>query len=223
MSVILELAAFNLDAIDLAAELSIPRVELCENYAAGGVSPSLDVVVVARKKYAGELVVMIRPRGGNFVYTEEEVEQMSSSIQQFKQYGVNGFVVGTLTADNKIDEAQLIRLIKEASPLPVTFHRAIDEVSDYELSIQLLIQLGVKRVLTTAQFPSAYEGRRRLKEVQLKFGNQLQIIAGGGIRSSNAKEIIEESNVNAIHTAAIMHQGKLPDREELERIFAIVK
>lgn len=141
------------------------RVELCSNLVEGGTTPSLGMLKVVKGAVDVPVFVMIRPRGGDFLYSDTEFQVMREDVKVLKENGANGFVFGILTADGKIDVERSRTIIKLVEPLPVTFHRAFDMVSDPWLSLGVLVELGVERVLTSGQDSSALEGLPMLQRL----------------------------------------------------------
>lgn len=164
------------------------RIELCENLNVGGTTPSYGTIKKCRS-LAIPVFVMIRPRGGNFVYSSEEIEIMKLDIQMCKDLGVLGVVLGVLTSDNKIDYSLLKELVTLAKPMSITFHKAIDEVENPLNEINSLIDLGIDRVLTSGKSDTAIEGKDLINKM-IQYGNDLiTIIPAGNITKENFKEI----------------------------------
>lgn len=216
-----ELAVFNPSAIALANEAGVKRIEYCSSYALGGISPDANEFKKVRAEFSGELLVMIRSRGGDFVYNDVEVEEMLRLIDVFDRLGADGFVFGCLTKDNKIDKQVLHRLMDRSGKKKVTFHRAIDQVDDYEEGVKSLIDHGVARILTSGKAKSAMEGKEMLRHIQHRFGHRIEIVAGGGVRSTNVSELIDFTRVSVVHSAAIL-SGESPDAVEVKKILSLV-
>ena len=200
---IFELAVFHPDSVAIAQACNVSRIELCDNYQVGGITPSIDNFSLARKNFDGPIMVMIRPQAGTFIYDDNILNQMLEEIKTFDELGADGFVFGCLTTDNNVDTLQLEQLVNAADKKHVTFHRAIDEVNDYEKGIQDLIRCGVTSVLTTGKMKSALEGKDVINKMIYQYGAKLNFIAGGGVRSSNISELLMNSNITQIHSAAI--------------------
>ncbi|KAM3131160.1 hypothetical protein pb186bvf_016740 [Paramecium bursaria] len=167
----------------LAFEQGADRVELCDNLHEGGTTPSYGTIKKSQE-LSKNIVVMIRPRQGNFTYTQDEIDIMVSDIEICKQLGVQEIITGILIED-KIDIEKMKFIISISHPIKVVFHMAIDETSNYEESIKTLIQLGIKRVLTKGgNFKSAIDGIDKLKFYQLKY-QEITFLAGGGITNDN--------------------------------------
>jgi copper homeostasis protein len=216
---IFELAVFHPDSIAIAQACKVSRIELCDNYAVGGVTPSLDNFKLARKNFDGPIMVMIRPQAGAFVYDDKILNLMLEEIKTFDELGADGFVFGCLTSDNNVNTLQLEQLVNAADKKPVTFHRAIDVVNDYEKGIQDLIRCGVTSVLTTGKMKSALEGKDVINKRIHQYGTQLNFIAGGGVRSNNVEELLHDSLIPEIHSAAISNNPDfIADKDEVMEI-----
>ncbi len=182
---ILEACVENLSEALLARERGADRIELCENLAAGGTTPSYGTIVTCRKHLDIPVIVMIRPRGGNFVYSSLEVDSMVEDIRICKKAGADGIATGALTASGEIDLPVLRRLVREAGSLQITFHKAIDETGDIEKEIQKLKGTGIHRVLTSGGAPTALEGSVMLKKLILSTTGSLTILTAGKVTSDN--------------------------------------
>ena len=216
---IFELAVFHPDSVAIAQSCKVSRIELCDNYQVGGVTPSIDNFISARKIFTGPIMVMIRPKAGSFVYDDAILNQMLEEIKTFDAKGADGFVFGCLTSDNYVNTSQLEQLVNAANHKPVTFHRAIDEVTNYEKGIQDLIHYGVASVLTTGKMKSALEGKDVINTMIHQYGTRLNFIAGGGVRSYNVTELLRDSRISEIHSAAIInHPDFIADQEEVMKI-----
>lgn len=167
------------------------RIELCENLAVGGTTPSYGTIKECLRKLSVPTLVMIRPRGGNFVYSEEEINIMKNDILLCKDLGVRGVVLGVLTEENEIDRPLLKSLIDLAKPMEVTFHKAVDEVSDPLASLDILMELGVTRVLTSGKAPTAMEGRDLLNRMIARAGDKITVVVAGKVTAENLEEIKE--------------------------------
>jgi copper homeostasis protein len=199
----LEVACFNLASALIADEGGADRIELCDDFSAGGITPNYKSFEVARKKIKKDIFVMIRPRGGNFTYTKTEFEKMQSDILYFKQKKTNGFVFGILSEDLSINSTQNKILIELASPLPCTFHRAFDRSGDFGKNLEDVIACGFKTILTSGHTQSAIYGIEQLKTLIQKSKNRIQIMPGGGVRSSNISHLKSELQTTYFHSSAI--------------------
>lgn len=218
----LEIACFNLESAQLAQSAGADRIELCENYAEGGVTPSEELICEIRKHVNIPVHVIIRPRGGSFYYSELERYEMKNSILLCKQHNIHGVVIGCLLPDNTIDVKACKEFIELAGPMKVTFHRAIDVCKDIKTEIQKLIDLGIERVLTSAGKESAQAGKDILSNLQADFGDKIIILPGGGIRSSNLGELATITNCNEYHSAAILKNTQVCDELEIKTMKRIL-
>ena len=161
------------------------RIELCENLAVGGTTPSYGTVKVCLEKLNIPIFPMIRARGGNFIYSKYEIEIMKEDIKIFKELGVKGIVLGCLTHDNKIDLELTKELVDLAYPMEVTFHKAIDEILNPLDYIDDLINIGIKRILTSGGKATALEGKDLINEIIKKSNGRLKIVVAGKVTKEN--------------------------------------
>lgn len=211
----LEIACFNLKSAIIAQENGAERIELCAEMEVGGTTPDFEITKQIRELVLVDLNVMIRPRGGNFVYSEAEFEQMKNEILQFKEIGVNGFVFGILDDNNSINISQNKELVELAKPFPCTFHRAYDEVSDVFQALEDVIACGFQTILTSGQKPNVVEGVNRLAELVFKAKNQIVIMPGGGLRSTNIEFLQEKTKATFYHSSAITDGSESANAEEI--------
>ena len=176
-----------IDAIE-AEKRGADRIELCDNLSQGGTTPSYGTIKLALSTLKIPVFPIIRPRGGDFYYTPAEIEVIKEDIKICKSLGAKGVVLGILTADKKIDFKTLAEFIELAKPMEVTFHKAIDELEDPTLVIDELINLGVKRILSSGTKPTALEGKDMLNKMIEKAGDRLTIVVAGKV----TKEILPE-------------------------------
>ena len=211
----IEIACFNLESALIAQKAGADRVELCADMSVGGTTPTIEMIKQARENLTIDLYVMIRPRGGNFVYSEAELEQMKLEIETIKKLGVNGFVFGILNEDKTIHIEQNIALVELAKPLPCTFHRAFDAVLDYEKALEDVISCGFSNILTSGTFPNVMEGKEVLQQLVIQANNRIKIMPGGGLRSTNISELNEIVNANWYHSSAITDGSEIANPEEI--------
>ena len=181
------------------------RIELCENLEIGGTTPSPGLTEQLLDICPIPVNVLIRPRGGDFVFSEEEEERMRQDILDCKRLGVNGVVIGALHPDGSIDTGMMHRLIQAARPLSVTFHRAFDCCSDPFRALEDIISLGCDRLLTSGLAASAYEGRELLRELVSAAGDRIIIMPGAGVKPSNLAELEVVTRAREFHGSA--HSG----------------
>ncbi|TDE27969.1 copper homeostasis protein CutC [Flavobacterium ranwuense] len=216
----LEIACFNLESVIIAQESGADRVELCANMKEGGTTPDFEMTKTARKVLSIDLNVMIRPRGGNFVYSDFEFEQMKSEIIAFKKLQVDGFVFGILKEDNSFNEEQNAELVALANPLPCTFHRAFDTIKNRFESLESLIKCGFKTILTSGLETNVIEGIDVLVTLVEKANDRITIMPGGGLRSTNVALLQEKTKAVFYHSSAIVDSGETASGNEIKGIKA---
>lgn len=212
---LLEIACFSVESCIKAQEFGADRIEFCTRYDLGGITPSEEDIIRVKATLHTPLHVIIRPRGGNFFYTPDEIGVMKKDILFCKAQGVEGVVFGILNDDHTINHAINKELLELSKPMSTTFHRAIDECVNSEDAFKKIIDLGFTRVLTSGNKSKAIEGLNQLKTLQNKFGNEIIIIPGGGIRSSNIEEIILGTTCKEYHSAAIVDDTEQINISEL--------
>ena len=214
----LEVACFNLESAIIAQQYGADRIELCDNMLEGGTTPNFEIARKVRTELNIEMNVMIRPRGGDFVYNESEFEQMKSEILQFKKINVDGFVFGILNEDNSFDCLKNKELVALAAPVSCTFHRAFDVVSNVYESLELVIDCGFKTILTSGQGKNVMEGIEVLRSLVTKANGRIVIMPGGGLRSSNIVLLDQKVNASFYHSSAIINNGEITNGHEIEKI-----
>jgi copper homeostasis protein len=197
--VLVEIAAHTLESAITAQAGGADRVELFSNPLEGGVTPSEGLIAVVRKRISLDLGVVIRPRGGDFYYSDEEFEAMLEDVATAKRLGANGVAVGLVNPDGTVDSDRVCKLVSAARPLSVTFHRASDMCKDLPVALESLISCGVDRVLTSGGEVSALEGIEPLARLVRIAGDRISIIAAGGIRAENARQIVQQTGVREVH------------------------
>ena len=180
------------------------RIELCENLAVGGTTPSYGTVKVCLEKLDIPIFPMIRARGGNFVYSKDEIEIMKEDIKIFKELGVKGVVLGCLTSDNKIDLELTKKLVNLAYPMEVTFHKAIDEIQNPLDYIDNLINIGIKRILTSGGKATALEGKDLINEMIKKSNGRLKIVVAGKVTKGNLNGLSNLISADEFHGKLIV-------------------
>lgn len=204
---ILEICAGSVESAIAARDGGAQRIELCAALEVGGVTPSAGLIAEARKVNGLTLNVIIRPRGGDFLYNEYEVACMEKDIRTCRSLGVDGIVIGALTAEGDIDSAACQRLINAAEGMSVTFHRAFDMCRNPQKALEELIALGCHRVLTSGQAATAQTGIPLLKELVKQADNRIIIMPGCGVNSNNAAKILQATGANEIHASARKNVG----------------
>ncbi|MGE5108044.1 MAG: copper homeostasis protein CutC [Sphingobacteriales bacterium] len=202
MNFILEVIGFNIESCIAAQTSGAHRIELCDNPGEGGTTPSCGFIKAAREKLQIDLFPMIRPRGGDFLFTDGEFEIMCEDVKICKSMMCDGIVIGMLNADGTIDKKRCARLIELAYPMGVTFHRAFDRTRDAFESLETLIDIGCERVLTSGLKPNVNEGMHLLKALVEKADERIIIMPGAGVRSSNIKELAVTTGAREFHSSA---------------------
>ena len=199
---LLEVCAGDLESVRAAAEGGAARVELCSALGEGGVTPSIGFLRQALLVPGLRVHVLIRPRGGDFLYTPEEVNAMVADIEACREAGAHGVVIGALTPDGDIDLPSCRRMIEATGEMSVTFHRAFDLCRNPEEALDTIIKLGCDRLLTSGQAATALEGTPLLRRLHDRAAGRLVILAGGGVTPDNAADILIGSGTNEVHASA---------------------
>ena len=197
-----EIAVFNIESALNAAAAGAHRVELCDNPAEGGTTPSFGVMEAVRRRLNIDVMVMIRPRGGDFVYSSEEYEAMKSDIMAAKRLGMEGVVLGILDEQGRIDEARCAELIMLARPMAVTCHRAFDLTPDPMDALEACVRAGFDRILTSGRAVSAQAGIPLLKKLHDAGSGRIIILAGVGINAGNVGTVVSGTGVQEVHFSA---------------------
>ena len=199
MTYLLEACVGSIEGAVAAQEGGADRVELCANMIEGGCTPSAGTIRVARELLQIPMNVIIRPRGGDFLYSNAEFQTMASDIEFAKQAGADGVVIGILKEDARVDEKRTGALIERARPMSVTFHRAFDRARDPIEALDTLIGLGADRILTSGQEPTVLEGLDLIAELVKRAGDRIIIMPGCGINERNFEKILAESGAREFH------------------------
>lgn len=197
--ILLEISVDSAESAAAAERGGADRVELCANLLEGGVTPSAGMIAATRRRIAIPLHVMIRPRGGDFCYIEEEFEAMRHDVDAAKNLGANGIVLGILSAAGHVDIQRTRELAERARPLSVTFHRAFDFVSDLSHSLEDAIRAGAGRILTSGGAPKAEDALPALAALVQQAGSRAGIMVCGGVRAHNVRQILEATHAREIH------------------------
>jgi copper homeostasis protein len=199
MSILIEAAVESLDDARAAIAGGAGRLELCADLDAGGTTPARSLVTEVLAQVSVPVLVMIRPRPGDFVYTRAELDRMRDDVGIALRLGAAGVVLGALDASGRVDAEATRDLLAAAGGRPVTFHRAIDETPDVLAAIDSLASLGVARVLSSGAAATALEGADTLAAMVARAGEALRIVAGGGVRAHNAVELVRRSRAREVH------------------------
>ena len=195
---LVEVCAYSLKSCLTAQRAGAGRIELCGGLAEGGTTPSAGLIQLARQHLTIPLYVMIRPRGGDFLYSQTELAVMKADIILAKAFGADGIVLGILQSDGTINEGQTQELVELAQPLPVTFHRAFDMTRDPFKALEAVIRTGAIRILTSGQHQTAERGLSVLRQLTQQAAGRIEIMAGAGVNARNAPSLIE-AGVDALH------------------------
>ena len=197
-----EICANSVASCIAAQEGGADRVELCAGIPEGGTTPSYGMIRSARENITIALNVIIRPRGGDFLYTSDELEEMVHDIRVAKELGADGLVFGCLTKEGTVDKEAMSILMEAAGNLPVTFHRAFDHSADPLKVLEDIIELGCARILTSGCRPTALEGAGLLAQLVETAGDRIIIMPGCGVKESNIAEIARLSGAREFHFSA---------------------
>ncbi len=209
----LEISCYSVQSAVNAQKGGAHRVELCAAAPEGGTTPSQGSIKLAGEKLSIPLFVIIRPRGGDFLYSEIEYEVMKRDILFCKEAGVDGVVIGVLNADGTVDTERTGELVNLARPMEITFHRAFDMTADPFRALEDIIGLGVDRILTSGQKNTAWEGKELIKKLVEKAGSNLSIMPGAGINEINIGELVTFTGAKEFHSSAgSLVKGKMKYR-----------
>lgn len=214
MNTLIEVCVDCLDSVEACAKAAVDRIELCSSLSEGGLTPSIGFLIAARKMFHGEIMMMIRPRAGDFLYSNQEIKSMLCDIEHGKQHGADGFVFGCLQASGEIDATLTARLRDAATPHLVTFHRAFDVTPDLFRSLDALMTLEIPRVLTSGGECDVWRGSERLRELVARAQGRIVILPGGGVTALRAKELLDYTGAKEIHLSA---RHTVPSRMQFQR------
>ncbi len=200
---LIELCVEGIDGFLAAQEAGADRVELCASLMEGGLTPSLATIRAAVEAARIPVHVIIRPRGGDFLYSEAEFDSMVEDIKALRSEGVAGVVIGCLTPDGRIDEARTRALVEAARPMSVTCHRAFDMTADAGEALEVLIRCGIDRVLTSGQRDTAVEGIAILKSAVEQAAGRIVVMGCGALDAENIRKVCDETGLTEMHFAAL--------------------
>ena len=198
---IIEIASSDLETTRNAVEGGADRIELCANLAEGGTTSSPGILKKCRELFSVQLYPIIRPRGGDFLYTNDEIETMMTDIRFCKQLGFDGVVIGLLNADGSIDLQHTAAMIELAYPMEVTFHRAFDRCQDPFEAMEQLINIGCDRILTSGQMPVVDQGIELLAKLNEAADERIIIMPGSGVRKDNIRQLQETTGCREFHSS----------------------
>jgi copper homeostasis protein len=198
----LEVIGFDLVSCLTAESQGADRIELCANPHEGGTTPSYGMIAVAKENTSIQLFPIIRPRGGDFLFSQLEFQSMIADVEQCEQLGCDGVVIGMLVEDGRVDVDRCAELIRYAGAMQVTFHRAFDRVKDPMRSLEEIIDLGCTRILTSGLHPNVELGQEMLRALVDAAGNRITIMPGSGVRSNNILELAKFTGAKAFHSSA---------------------
>jgi copper homeostasis protein len=213
---LVEAAVETLDSALAAERAGADRIELCDNLSEAGTTPDGGLVAAIVERIQLPVFVLIRPRAGDFVYSASEFDVMVRDIELTRTMGIAGIVTGALDASGRVDVKRTRSLVKAAGGLPVTFHRAIDSAADLPVALDDVIEAGVSRVLTSGGAPTAREGVEAIAAMVLQARERVSIIAGGGIREHNIRDVIARTGVREVH-------GRLVDEAQMRGLVDVVR
>lgn len=205
----IEIATSDYVTTRAAVEGGGHRIELCTNLAEGGTTPGYGHIRRCREEFQVAICPIIRPRGGDFLYNDAEFDIMRRDVVLCRELGCDGVVVGLLHSDGSVDSDRLARIIEDAYPLPVVFHRAFDRCRDPFEALEILVSLGVERILTSGQRPTAPEGVNLIRELQQKAEGRITIMPGSGVNPDNVRWLADETGCTEFH-ASLRRKTKSP-------------
>lgn len=199
---LLEVIAFTIESVRIAQTSGAHRIELCDNPADGGTTPSFGLLRLAREASTLPIYPIIRPRGGDFLYSDEEYAVMLNDVRVCKDLGYDGIVLGILRSDGTIDRERMSRVIELAYPLGVTLHRAFDRVRDAQEALETAIELGCERILTSGLTSSAVQGAAMIRQLIQWADERIVVMPGAGVRSNNLLQLLQETSAREFHSSA---------------------
>jgi copper homeostasis protein len=216
--VLVEISVEDLERAVQAERGGASRIELCGSLDVGGVTPDAELMRAVRVRVRVPIFAMVRPRGGDFVYSAAEFEEMKGAIRIAREEGMDGVVLGLLRRDGTVDVERTEQLVRAAAPLPVTFHRAFDESADLFAALEDVIATGAARLLTSGGASTAPEAVARIAELVRRAGAKLIILPGSGITAGNVAEIATATGAKEVHAglSSVVVKDAGPDAFEAE-------
>jgi len=205
----IEACVESLEAALAAERGGADRLELCANLDVGGTTPRAELLAAVKSHVGIPVFTMIRPRGGSFVYTPTDRDEMRRDIAAAREHGANGLVLGMLDERGRIDVHGMRDVLADTDGLPVTFHRAFDSIADQLTALETLIDLGLDRVLTSGGAPSAVEGAVAIRSLFEVASSRIRIMAGGDVRAHNARELVRLTGVSELHARCELDASRI--------------
>lgn len=213
-SIKIEVCAFSLESCLAAEKGGANRIELCGSMYEGGTTPSAGLIQIAKQRVSIEIHAMIRPRGGDFCYSDDEFSVMQADVRMAKALGCEGIVLGILQPNGQVNVTQTKALVAMAKPMQATFHRAIDMTPDYSKALEDIIETGCVRILTSGQKNTAMQGIEAIENLVKQANGRIEIMAGSGVNADNAQTLIHKG-VNALHlTGKSIRDSEMVYRKE---------
>jgi copper homeostasis protein len=213
-SIKIEVCTFSLESCLAAEKGGANRIELCGSMYEGGTTPSAGLIQIAKQRVSIEIHAMIRPRGGDFCYSDDEISVMQADIRIAKELGCEGIVLGILQSNGQVNIGQTKALVALAKPMRVTFHRAIDMTPNYSKALEDIIEIGCDRILTSGQKNTAIEGIEYIKNLVKQAKGRIEIMAGSGVNADNVQMLLH-TGVNALHlTGKSIRNSEMVYRKE---------
>lgn len=214
----IEICVDNIESAIIAEQAGADRLELCSALELGGITPSYAFVKTVLTYINIPISVMIRPRAGDFLFNNKELDIMLSDIEIFQKLGASGVVIGALTAKADLDLSIMRRLINQTDKQEITFHRAFDLLARPEIALEQLIELGCHRILTSGQRISAYQGKAQIASYVKQAKNRISIMAGAGITPQNARLIANETGVQELHLSGKRYRQSIMDYQHCQAV-----
>ncbi|MEC5394234.1 copper homeostasis protein CutC [Bergeyella sp. RCAD1439] len=214
----LEIACFEMTSAETALRSVADRIEFCTQQQQGGLTPNIDEFRYLKSISDKPIYVMIRPKGGSFLYSDQEFLQMQKDLTAFKASGADGFVFGILNSGNRVDKERNLRLVDLAGEVPCTFHRAVDRTPDLEASMETIIELGFRSVLTSGGAENAMKGKEKLRALVARYAGRISVLIGGGVRADNIAELKAFTGAEHFHSSAIPPYEMFASDEEIKRM-----
>ncbi len=209
MTVLVEACVESLEESLVAQRAGANRLELCDNLAVGGTTPSPELIDAVRAAVNIPVMVMIRPRGGSFVHTAQELDHMRRDLDMALAHEVDGVVLGILDDENAVDAERVAEFVNLAQGTPVTFHKAFDVISDRRAGLDALIDAGITRLLTSGGAPTALGGADELSKLVDQSDGRIAIMAGGKVRGSNVGEIVRRAGLREVHARSERDEAQI--------------